>query len=139
MQPPCLGACGGSPAVLRPSVHRHRPSTSTRATVRCAARGGKASSRGKENVWSVDNERAAEQNTARSQKNHRGRRRPGGRSRSPPPPGRRKENDAGSRVLVSGAMLVEVETVLQTQVHRCYHYLTVANWTLFVPPMDRCV
>ncbi|KAM3369064.1 hypothetical protein ACQJBY_017127 [Aegilops geniculata] len=114
MQPPCLGACGGSPAVLGPSAHRHRPSTSTRATVRCAARGGKASSRGKENVWSVDNERAAEQK-GRSQKNHRGRRRPGGRSRAPPPPGRRKENDAGSRVLVSGAMLVEVETVLQTQ------------------------
>jgi hypothetical protein len=39
---------------------------------------------------------------------------------SPPFPatsqGRRKGNDAGSRVLVSGAMLVEVETVLQTQV-----------------------
>lgn len=121
MQPPCLGACGGSLAVLGPSAHSHRPSTS-RATVRCAARGGRASSRGKENVWSVDNERAAEQKD-RSQKTHRGRgrgrglggRRPDGRSRPPPPPGRSKENDAGSRVLVSGAMLVEVETVLQTQ------------------------
>ncbi|VAH34897.1 unnamed protein product [Triticum turgidum subsp. durum] len=114
MQPPCLGACGGSPAVLGASAHCQRPSTSTRVTVRCAARGGRASSRGKENVWSVDNERAAEQKS-RSQKSHRGRRRPAGRSRPPPPPRRRKENDAGSRVLVSGAMLVEVETVLQTQ------------------------
>uniref|UniRef100_A0ACD5V4B3 Uncharacterized protein n=1 Tax=Avena sativa TaxID=4498 RepID=A0ACD5V4B3_AVESA len=121
MQPPCLGACGAHLAVLGPSARSHRPSTS-RATVRCAARGGRASSRGKENVWSVDNEQAAEQK-ARSQKNNRGRgrgrgrggRRTDGRSRPPPPPGRRNENEAGSRVLVSGAMLVEVETVLQTQ------------------------
>jgi hypothetical protein len=123
MQPPCLGACGGSLAVLGPI---HRPSTS-RATVRCAARGG---GRGKENVWSVDNERAAEQK-ARPQKTHRGRgrgrRSPGGRGRPPPPPGRRKEDDADPRVLVSGAMLVEVETVLQTQVHWYYHCLTSAS------------
>ncbi|XP_010240199.1 uncharacterized protein LOC100830892 [Brachypodium distachyon] len=111
MQPPCLGACGGSLAVLGPG--RRRPSSVSRATVSCAAGGGRASSRGKENVWSVDNDRAAAHKD-RSQKNRR-RRRPGGRRLPPPLPGRRKENDAGSRVLVSGAMLVDVETVLQTQ------------------------
>uniref|UniRef100_A0A0D3FYK4 DUF3598 domain-containing protein n=1 Tax=Oryza barthii TaxID=65489 RepID=A0A0D3FYK4_9ORYZ len=78
MQPPCLGACSGGLAL---PVHRyHRLSSASRATVSCAAAagGGKASPRGKENVWSG-------------------------------------KDAAGSRVLVSGAMLVEVETVLQTQ------------------------
>jgi hypothetical protein len=79
--------------------------------VSCSAAGGKASPRGKDNVWSVDNDRAAKE-AVRGTK-HRRRRRPSGR-RLPPP--KRKGKDAGSRVLVSGAMLVEVETVLQTQV-----------------------
>uniref|UniRef100_A0A0D9W7T0 DUF3598 domain-containing protein n=1 Tax=Leersia perrieri TaxID=77586 RepID=A0A0D9W7T0_9ORYZ len=116
MQPPCLGACSGGIAVpLR--RHNHRLASASRATVSCAgAGGGKASPRGKENVWSVDNDRAAAE-AARGSK-HRRRRHPGGRCLPPPlSPGRRKGKDAGagSRVLVSGAMLVEVETVLQTQ------------------------
>ncbi|OEL21318.1 hypothetical protein BAE44_0017665 [Dichanthelium oligosanthes] len=117
MQPPCLGACGGGGLAL--SVPRRRASSSSpcgvappRASISCSAGGGKASSRGKENVWSVDNDRAAKEGP-RAPK-HRRRRRPGGR-RLPPSPPRRKGKDAGSRVLVSGAMLVEVETVLQTQ------------------------
>ncbi|KAG8082887.1 hypothetical protein GUJ93_ZPchr0014g47440 [Zizania palustris] len=120
MQPPCLGACGGR---LGLPLHGHRlssasassSSSASRAAVSCAAGGGKASSRGKENVWSVDNDRAAAKD-ARGQK-HRRRRRPVGRRLppSPPPPGRRKGKDASLRVRVSGAMLMEVETVLQTQ------------------------
>ncbi|TKY68894.1 hypothetical protein E2542_SST05157 [Spatholobus suberectus] len=58
----------------------------------------------KENVWSIDNELAK---VASSQKEKRRRQR-----------GRRvvkRKGPKGGRVLVSGAMLVEVETVLQTQ------------------------
>ncbi|KAK3141895.1 hypothetical protein QOZ80_4BG0339590 [Eleusine coracana subsp. coracana] len=117
MQPPSLGACGGGGSLVAP-VPRPRSfcpgSALARAPVSCAAGGGKASPRGKDNVWSVDNERAAAEKV-RAPK-HRRRRRPGGRRSSPPPSqGRRKGKDADSRVLVSGAMLVEVETVLQTQ------------------------
>ena len=86
-----------------------------RASVSCSAGGGKASPRGKDNVWSVDNDRAAKE-AVRGPK-HRRRRRPSGR-RLPPP--KRKGKDAESRGLVSGAMLVEVETVLQTQVFRLH-------------------
>ncbi|KAL5216840.1 hypothetical protein ABZP36_008241 [Zizania latifolia] len=121
MQPPCLGACGGR---LGLPVHGHRLSSSSsssssssasRAAVSCATGGGKASPRGKENVWSVDNDRAAAKDAPGPK--HRRRRRPVGRRPppSPPPPGRRKGKDAGLRVRVSGAMLMEVETVLQTQ------------------------
>nr|CAB3485304.1 unnamed protein product [Digitaria exilis] len=117
MQPRCLGACGGGGLALPVALRRASSSSSCggappRASVSCSAGGGKASPRGKENVWSVDNDRAAKE-ASRGPK-HRRRRRPGGR-RLPSPPPRRKGNDAGSRVLVSGAMLVEVETVLQTQ------------------------
>jgi ELMO domain-containing protein len=115
MQPPCLGACS-SLTVPLPRRRAFCGGTGPpRPPVSCAAGGGKTPSRGKDNVWSVDNQRAAAEK-ARTSK-HRRRRRPGGRRPSPPPSqGRRKGNDAGSRVLVSGAMLVEVETVLQTQV-----------------------
>ena len=117
MQPPCLGACGGGGLTV-PAPHRRASSSCgvapPRASVSCSAGGGKASPRGKENVWSVDNERAAKE-AGRGPK-HRRRRRPGGRRLPPPPPRRRKGKDADSRILVSGAMLVEVETVLQTQV-----------------------
>uniref|UniRef100_A0A804RHQ6 Uncharacterized protein n=1 Tax=Zea mays TaxID=4577 RepID=A0A804RHQ6_MAIZE len=114
MQPSCLGACSGGGLALSarrlraPSYCRVAPH---RASASCSAGGGgKASPRGKDNVWSVDNDRAAKE-AVRGPK-HRRRKRPSGR-RLPPP--RRKGMDAGSRVLVSGAMLVEVETVLQTQ------------------------
>jgi len=118
MQPPtCLGACGGGGLTLSSPSRRASSSCGVappRASVSCSAGGGKASPRGKENVWSVDNERAAKE-AGRGPK-HRRRRRPGGRRLPPPPPRRRKGKDADSRILVSGAMLVEVETVLQTQV-----------------------
>ncbi|GAB4861988.1 hypothetical protein Ancab_037242 [Ancistrocladus abbreviatus] len=61
--------------------------------------------KGKDNVWSIDNERAkkaeAEERDRRRRKKREG--------------GRRVRKGNGSRVLVSGAMLVEVENVLQTQ------------------------
>ncbi|PSS35802.1 Leukocyte receptor cluster member like [Actinidia chinensis var. chinensis] len=60
--------------------------------------------RGKDNVWSVDNE------IAKMEKDKaRGRRKRGKRVRSV----KKKSND--DKVLVSGAMLTEIETVLQTQ------------------------
>ncbi|XP_062226325.1 uncharacterized protein LOC133924687 [Phragmites australis] len=117
MQPPCLGACsgGGGLTLPVPRLRAFSPRAAPpRASVSSSAGGGKASPRGKENVWSVDNDRAAKE-VARAPKQRR-RRHPGGRHLPPPPPpGRRKGKDAGSRVMVSGAMLVEVETVLQTQ------------------------
>ncbi|CAL2241085.1 unnamed protein product [Prunus armeniaca] len=70
--------------------------------------GGRARVKGKaENVWSVDNELAAmEKERGRSPKRG-GKRRVVRRKRS--------EGGGGKGVLVSGAMLMEVETVLQTQ------------------------
>ncbi|XP_022979602.1 uncharacterized protein LOC111479280 [Cucurbita maxima] len=59
----------------------------------------------KENVWSVDNELAK----AQKEKDRATRRNPKGRWVT-----KRKRNKGG-RILVSGAMLMEVETVLQTQ------------------------
>ncbi|CAN6268756.1 unnamed protein product [Urochloa humidicola] len=117
MHPPCLGACGGGGGLALSVPRRRGPFSSCgvappRASVSRSAGGGKASPRGKENVWSVDNDRAAKD--AGREPKHRRRRRPGAR-RMPPPSSRRKGKDAGSRVLVSGAMLMEVETVLQTQ------------------------
>ncbi|CAA7406764.1 unnamed protein product [Spirodela intermedia] len=70
--------------------------------------GGLQGAKGKENVWSIDNDLAAKAADAeRRQEEPRSRR----RTRTLKGP-RRK---AGSRVLVSAAMLMEVETVLQTQ------------------------
>ncbi|CAL0305952.1 unnamed protein product [Lupinus luteus] len=57
----------------------------------------------KENIWSVDNKVAAEKDKSRGMKK-RGRRRVVKRKRQ-----------KGGRVIISEAMLVEVETVLQTQ------------------------
>lgn len=61
----------------------------------------------KDNVWSVDNE------LAMKEKERAGKRRPRGRRVV-----RRKrtKHGGGGRVMVSGVMLMEVETVLQTQV-----------------------
>ncbi|KAF4364978.1 hypothetical protein G4B88_021795 [Cannabis sativa] len=58
----------------------------------------------KENVWSVDNEMASKS------KERTGRRRQRGRKVV-----RRRRSKNGRGVMVSGAMLIEVETVLQTQ------------------------
>lgn len=60
----------------------------------------------KENVWSMDNEVAK----AEKEKNRTRRRRKRGGKRV------RNVNRRGDRVLVSGSMLMEVETVLQMQV-----------------------
>lgn len=58
----------------------------------------------KENVWSIDNE-LAKVASASSQKEKRRKRRVV-----------KRKGEKGGRIIVSGAMLVEVETVLQTQV-----------------------
>ncbi|XP_021903306.1 uncharacterized protein LOC110818669, partial [Carica papaya] len=65
---------------------------------------GKATLKGKkENIWSIDNERAEKEKETAKQIRRRGRRVARGRKAKT------------GRVLVSGAMLTEVETVLQTQ------------------------
>ena len=74
----------------------------------------------KDNVWSVDNELAQKDKTSK--------RRPKGRRMV-----RRKRTKAGGdgRVLVSSAMLVEVETVLQTQVIQTVEFFCLVdkeNW-----------
>lgn len=61
-----------------------------------------------DNVWSVDNELAAQEKERGRPTRRRGKRRVVRRKGS-------KDGD-GRAVLVSGAMLMEVETVLQTQV-----------------------
>lgn len=66
--------------------------------------------KGKENVWSMDNEVAK----AEKEKNRMRRRRKRGGKRV------RNVNRRGDRVLVSGSMLMEVETVLQMQVISAY-------------------
>ncbi|OVA11293.1 hypothetical protein BVC80_1587g16 [Macleaya cordata] len=97
------------------------------SSVSCSFHGGKRSSRErknqrrnngsgdrikvkeKENVWSVDNELAKVEAMAEKQNSSRRRKRGGKRVKNV---GKRDKN---SRVMVSGTMLNEVETVLQTQ------------------------
>lgn len=67
----------------------------------------KAKGKGKDNVWSVDNEAAPGRG---------GRRKGGGKTVR----GRRKRMKEDGKVMVSGAMLLEVETILQTQVNMGY-------------------
>lgn len=69
-------------------------------------RRGKVGAKGKENVWSVDNEMAR---VEKDKERTRRRKKRGGK---------RVKNviRRGDRVLVSGSMLMEVETVLQAQV-----------------------
>lgn len=62
----------------------------------------------KENVWSIDNDMAKSVSDTGKEKKKLGRRQ-----------GRRvvrEKRNKGGKVMVSGAMLMEVETVLQTQV-----------------------
>ncbi|KAL8500443.1 hypothetical protein ACS0TY_020152 [Phlomoides rotata] len=70
-----------------------------------SCRRGKVGAKGKENVWSVDNEMAR----AEKEKDRTRRRKKRG--------GKRVKNviRRGDRVLISGSMLMEVETVLQAQ------------------------
>lgn len=65
--------------------------------------------RGKDNVWSVDNEmaKAAEKERERGER----RKKKGKRVKSV-----RKRGKGGDMVMVSGSMLMEIETVLQIQV-----------------------
>lgn len=76
-------------------------------------RRGKVGAKGKENVWSIDNEMAR---VEKEKERPRRRKKRGGK---------RVKNviRKGDRVLVSGSMLMEVETVLQAQVNfefMCY-------------------
>ena len=79
----------------------------------------------KDNVWSVDNE------LAQKDKEKTTKRRPKGKRMV-----RRKRTKAGAggRVLVSSAMLVEVETVLQTQVTMSFllEFWNLWVWNVFV-------
>jgi hypothetical protein len=59
----------------------------------------------KENVWSVDND-LAKASSSQKEKKERGRKKMV----------KRNKGKKGGRVIVTGAMLMEVETVLQTQV-----------------------
>lgn len=59
----------------------------------------------KDNVWSIDNELSAKEKGIPTRRGQKGRE-----------VARRKRNKGGKSVKVSGAMLMEVETVLQTQV-----------------------
>lgn len=73
---------------------------------------GKVGAKGKDNVWSIDNEVVkTEKEKGRTRRRKRG--------------GKRVRNviKRGDRVLVSGSMLMEVETVLQTQVMSAYGFL----------------
>ncbi|OMO69629.1 hypothetical protein CCACVL1_19374 [Corchorus capsularis] len=81
----------------RPSNGQNRTNPKGRVTVKG----------NKENIWSVDNEKAKESSEREKERGKR-RRRKGKRVV------RSRKNKMG-RVLVSGAMLMEVETVLQTQ------------------------
>lgn len=70
---------------------------------------GKVAAKGKDNVWSIDNEMAKiDKDKGRTRRRKRG--------------GKRVKNvyKKGDGVLVSGSMLMEVETVLQTQVLYVY-------------------
>ena len=80
----------------RPNNHKRNGSPKEGARVRGS----------KDNMWSIDNELAK---ASSSQKEKRRRQR--GRSVV------RRKGPKGGRVIVSGAMLLEVETVLQTLVH----------------------
>ncbi|WOK98701.1 hypothetical protein Cni_G07413 [Canna indica] len=137
MQSHCLDACGNlalpQPPLpgLRwrrccrnpltqslPALHDNTKTLSTALRVSCAlshgrrrARGGReepARARKKENVWSIDNDLAAAK-ASTEDKTRKYRRKRGRRVRST---ARRGPSD---RVLVSGSMLMEIETVLQTQ------------------------
>lgn len=69
------------------------------------------SARGKDNVWSIDNETDKARN-GRTRKKKRERR-------------VRKRSEKSGMVMVSGSVLMEVETVLQTQVCFCVSFCCV--------------
>lgn len=138
MQFPCLDACQNFTSSQSFLGFRNRDLSSFSSSLvgfsyrkpsrgfYCRLNGGKGKPRGREkpskggggervkvkekdNVWSVDNKVAKALEMAEKEKLSRRRRR-----------GRRVKNvgktNSSSRVMVSGAMLMEVETILQTQV-----------------------
>ncbi|URD95786.1 hypothetical protein MUK42_29635 [Musa troglodytarum] len=129
MESHCLDACGNltlprpphlvirrryfwNPFSPLPLLVPERDRVSTGLRVSCSLAGCRrmepVRARKKQNVWSIDNDLAAAKATAED-KTRKYRRRKGRRVRSA---GRR---GPGARVLVSGSMLMEIETVLQTQ------------------------
>ncbi|KAF9591203.1 hypothetical protein IFM89_002858 [Coptis chinensis] len=104
---PFLGSISNTPFFIF-----NHPKLSTSRVVSCScvkknSKGGKNEKRikvkEKENVWSIDNKVAKESNFVEKDKGFSGTRK------------NRGKRVKSSRVLVSGAMLMEVETVLQTQ------------------------
>ncbi|CAK9133573.1 unnamed protein product [Ilex paraguariensis] len=86
-----------------------RPSNRGKSRERNGGNSGeRVKAKGKDNVWSVDNERAKVVEKERERGGRR-RKREGKRVR------RVVKKSGGDRVMVSGVMLMEVETVLQTQ------------------------
>ncbi|KAG8391500.1 hypothetical protein BUALT_Bualt01G0194200 [Buddleja alternifolia] len=81
--------------------NRGKPMENSRVNFRL----GKVRAKGKENVWSVDNEMAK---IGKEKERTRRRKKKGGKRV-------RNVNRKGDKVMVSGSMLMEVETVLQTQ------------------------
>ncbi|GMP42586.1 hypothetical protein CsSME_00012279 [Camellia sinensis var. sinensis] len=92
---PCVSCRFSNERNRSPSREKHRERNSSESKERVKG------TRGKDNVWSVDNA-MAEERTGPSRK--RGKKVRSVRKRS-----------KGDKVMVSGAMLMEVETVLQTQ------------------------
>jgi hypothetical protein len=85
-----------------------KPSSTTRITAQKPNHNNNGSIRvkgKKENVWSVDND-LAKASSSQKDKKERGRKKMV----------KRNKGKKGGRVIVTGAMLMEVETVLQTQV-----------------------
>ena len=82
-----------------------------------------AAAGGKENVWSVDNEMAEAEKEKGKMKRRKKKRRGVADGR------KRNVGNRNSRFMVSGAMLVEVETVLQTQVYSTklavFYYISI--------------
>ncbi|XP_009625639.1 uncharacterized protein [Nicotiana tomentosiformis] len=100
-----LGFCT-YPSTISPSIRKLNSRYPCVSCSRKFDRKERVKVKGKENVWSIDNEIAREGDKTRT----RSRRKRGGK---------RMRNvtrkSKGERVMVSGAMLMEVETVLQTQ------------------------
>lgn len=115
MQIQCLGGCGNLtlPRLFSQRCHLRLnlirlPAGASNSDGK--RRGQNLKAKGKENIWSVDNDRAEKAALRERRRKRHGTRRREKRNGS----GRRDK--VGSQVLVSGPMLMEVETVLQTQV-----------------------
>ncbi|KAJ4759169.1 dihydroorotate dehydrogenase (DUF3598) [Rhynchospora pubera] len=115
MQPQCLDACSSNPTIPRLLSHRAKLIP---LLAGLSISGGKwrglnlnLNAKRKENIWSVDNELAEKKALREKRRRDGGRRK--GNDRSLSGSGRRAKPN--SPVLVSGPMLMEIETILQTQ------------------------